>query len=69
MAKEDQLNAQQQATLDKLQGEYADELANLGVRVGNLEKKVGTAPGPVMLVCVSRIQPKTVLTNTMAVSA
>ena len=41
MAKEDQLNAQQQATLDKLAGEYADELANLGVRVSNLEKKVG----------------------------
>ena len=41
MAKEDQLNAQQQATLDKLAGEYADELANLGLRVSNLEKKVG----------------------------
>ena len=41
MAKEDQLNAEQQATLDKLAGEYADELANLGVRVSSLEKKVG----------------------------
>ena len=41
MAKEDQLNAEQRATLDKLAGEYADELANLGVRVRNLEKKVG----------------------------
>ena len=41
MAKEDQLNAEQKATLDKLAGEYADELANLGVRVANLEKKVG----------------------------
>ncbi len=41
MAKEDQLNAEQQATLDKLAGEYVDELANLGVRVANLEKKVG----------------------------
>ena len=41
MAKEDQLNAEQQATIDKLAGEYADELANLGVRVSNLEKKVG----------------------------
>ena len=41
MAKEDKLNAEQQATLDKLAGEYADELANLGVRVANLEKKVG----------------------------
>ena len=41
MAKEDQLNAQQQATLDKLAAEYSDELANLGVRVSKLEKKVG----------------------------
>ena len=41
MAKEDQLNAEQRATLDKLAGEYADELANLGVRVSKLEKKVG----------------------------
>ena len=41
MAREDQLNAQQKATLDKLAGEYADELANLGVRISNLEKKVG----------------------------
>ena len=41
IAREDQLNAEQKATLDKLAGEYADELANLGVRVSNLEKKVG----------------------------
>ena len=41
MAKEDQLNAEQRETLDKLAGEYADELANLGVRVANLEKKAG----------------------------
>ena len=41
MAREDQLNAEQKATLDKLAGEYADELANLGVRVSNLEMKVG----------------------------
>ena len=41
MVREDQLNAEQKATLDKLAGEYADELANLGVRVSNLEKKVG----------------------------
>ena len=41
LAKEDQLNAEQRATLEKLAGEYADELANLGVRVSNLEKKVG----------------------------
>ena len=41
MAREDQLNAEQKATLEKLAGEYADELANLGVRVSKLEKKVG----------------------------
>ena len=41
LAKEDQLNAEQKATLNKLAAEFADELANLGVRVGNLEKKVG----------------------------
>ncbi len=41
MAKEDQLNGEQQATLNKLAGEYADELDTLGVRVSNLEKKVG----------------------------
>ncbi len=41
MAREDQLNAEQRATVEKLAGEYANELANLGVRVSNLEKKVG----------------------------
>ncbi len=41
MAREDQLNAEQRATLERLAGEYADELANLGVRVSKLEKKVG----------------------------
>ncbi len=41
MAKEDQYNAEQRATIDKLAGEYADELDSLGVRVANLEKKVG----------------------------
>ena len=41
LAKEDQLNAEQRGTLDRLASEYADELANLGVRVSNLEKKVG----------------------------
>ncbi|MDY6084486.1 MAG: S-layer protein, partial [Dialister sp.] len=41
MAREDQMNAEQRAVIDKLAGEYADELANLGVRVTNLEKKVG----------------------------
>ena len=41
MANEDQFNAEQRATIDKLTGEYADELDNLGVRVSNLESKVG----------------------------
>ena len=41
MAKEDQYTAEQRATIDKLAAEYADELDSLGVRVSNLEKKVG----------------------------
>ncbi len=41
MAKEDQYSAEQRATIDKLAGEYADELDSLGVKVSNLEKKVG----------------------------
>lgn len=41
MANGDQYNAEQRATIDKLASEYADELNNLGVRVSNLEKKVG----------------------------
>ena len=56
MAREDQLNAEQKATLDKLAGEYADELANLGVRVSNLEKKVGNISwfGSVMPACAGK---------------
>ena len=41
MANEDQYNAEQRAMIDQLASEYADELNNLGVRVGNLESKVG----------------------------
>lgn len=41
MAKEDQYNAEQRATIDKLASEFSEELDALGVRVGNLEKKVG----------------------------
>ena len=41
LAQESQLNAQQKATVEKLAAEYADELSNLGVRVSNLENKVG----------------------------
>ena len=41
MAKEDQYSAEQRAAIDKLAGEYADDLDSLGVRVSNLEKKVG----------------------------
>ncbi len=41
MAKENTLNASQKATVDKLAGEYADELKSLGVRVAELEKKTG----------------------------
>ena len=41
LAREDQLNAEQKATVNKLAAEYADELENLGVRVSNVEKKIG----------------------------
>ncbi len=41
MAKEDALNADQQATVAKLAQEYNQDLANLGVRVAELEKKTG----------------------------
>jgi hypothetical protein len=41
MAKEDQMNAEDRAIIDRLAGEYGAELENLGVRVSNLEKKVG----------------------------
>lgn len=41
MAKENTLNASQKATVDKLAGEYVDELKSLGVRVTELEKKTG----------------------------
>ncbi len=41
MAKEDQMNAEDRAVIDRLAGEYGPELQNLGVRIGNLEKKIG----------------------------
>ncbi len=41
MAKEEKVDAQQKAMIDKLAAEYAAELDNLGVRVSNLEEKVG----------------------------
>ena len=41
MAKEDQMNAEDRAVIDRLAGEYSAELQNLGVRVDNVEKKIG----------------------------
>ncbi len=41
MAKADQVDAEDRAIMDRLASEYADELNTLGVRVSNLEKKVG----------------------------
>lgn len=41
MASEAKMNADQKAVVDKLAAEYADELVNLGVRVNNIENKVG----------------------------
>ena len=40
MAKEDQVNAQQKAMIDRLAAEFSEELNNLGVRVANLEDRV-----------------------------
>jgi hypothetical protein len=39
MYRSDKANAEQKAAIDKLAAEYKDELDNLGVRVGNVEKK------------------------------
>lgn len=41
MQKRDSLTAAQRASVDKLSQSYADELTSLGVRVSELEKKVG----------------------------
>ncbi len=41
MARQDRVNAEQGAMINRLANEFAEELNNLGVRVTNLEKKVG----------------------------
>lgn len=41
MAHEDRANAEQKAMIERLAQEFQDELDNLGVRVSNLEKKIG----------------------------
>ena len=41
MARQDRVSAEQGAMINRLANEFADELNNLGVRVTNLEKKVG----------------------------
>ena len=41
MVKQDQLNAEQQAQLNRLADEFSNELNSLGVRVSNLENRVG----------------------------
>ena len=41
MVHTDKANAEQKALIDKLAGEFANELQAMGVRVTNLEKKVG----------------------------
>ncbi|WP_273061755.1 S-layer homology domain-containing protein [Colibacter massiliensis] len=41
MAHEDRANAEQRALINKLADEFSDELNNLGVRVSNLEERVG----------------------------
>jgi ribosomal protein S24E len=41
MAHMDKASVEQRALINKLADEYADELNSLGVRVSNLENKVG----------------------------
>ncbi len=41
MAKADQMSAEDRKTVDRLSAEYASELETLGVRVSDLEKKIG----------------------------
>ncbi len=41
MARQDRVSAEQGAMINSLANEFAEELNNLGVRVSNLEKKVG----------------------------
>ena len=41
LVKQDQLNAEQQAQLNRLADEFANDLNSLGVRVSNLEDRVG----------------------------
>ena len=41
MAKSDRLSPERQAVIQQLSKEYKDELANLGVRISELEKKTG----------------------------
>ena len=41
MAKEDRLSAEDRKTVDRLSAEYAPELETLGVRISDLEKKIG----------------------------
>ena len=41
MAHEDRANAEQRALINRLADEFSDELNNLGVRVSNLEDRVG----------------------------
>lgn len=43
MAHQDRLNEQQQHQLDQLQAEFSDELTTLGVRVDELERRMGKA--------------------------
>ena len=52
MAKRDSLTARQQALVDQLSGEYAEELRSLGLRVAELEKKVS----PTELITELRVQ-------------
>ena len=51
MANQDKANAEQQAMINRLADEFSSELNNLGVRVSNLEDRIGNikATGDVRL--------------------
>lgn len=69
MAKEDQYNAEQRATIDKLAAEYADELDSLGVRVSIWKRKWAISPGAAMPACAIRISGTSAAMSIRPVSA
>ena len=72
MAHEDRANAEQRALINRLADEFSDELNNLGVRVSNLEDRVGnvklTGDARVRYMKQGQMLKTTVLGSSVAVS-